>query len=845
MRRVSIILLLTSAAIQAADAPGVSSAEQTRKPRPGSTRAERVARDSPATSAVEESGARNRTELDGYFAAGAQAWTRGDVEAARREFRQALTAAQAPPHVRSYAHLRIAQTYAAEKNAAVAMAEYERIKAEASYPEVHRLEAAECLAELERVGRGLPARDPTASRTNVPPVPRFAVELFVSPHGSDSNPGTREQPFATLEHARDAIRKLKSEKLPGPVGVSLLPGEYPVQKTIELTADDSGTEQAPIVYRADQPGTAVLYGGKRLSGFAPVTDPKIIERLPDEAQDKVWQCDLKQAGVTDFGELVERGYGVRPPSTTLELFFNGEPLTIARWPNSGFVNGGTIVDPGSKRDDRPSVFEYLDQRHARWTRSEDAWLFGYFRHGWADRTLKIRSIDPASKRLACSPYALGSENMQPVTWFNKGRIKYYVFNLLEEMDQPGEWYLDRDAGILYVYPPSDPRDATVEVGMLTVPMLSLEGVAHVRIEGLTFDLSRTSGLLIRDCERCLVAGCTVRRFAGNGITMTGGRQNGILGCDLYSLGRRATEVIGGDRRTLTPGGHFVENCWIHSFGRLDHTYVPAVQLEGCGNRVAHNLMGDCPSSVVRFEGNDHSFEYNRVYRAILESEDQGAMEGFGNPTYRGVVFRHNYFSDIGPREGMEGPSGRAAIRLDDAISGMLVYGNIFQRASQGFGGIQINGGRDNIIDNNLFAECEKGITGKYNSGNKHWERLGKDPALIMSDLYLSRYPDMRRLGTEPGLNFAWRNVFWKCGPMFITYGQPSEDQFDRLGNIEESSGDLELRDVARGDFRLSSDAPLSARIGFRPIPLDAIGLYEDAYRTRLSVDIAAIRALGK
>jgi hypothetical protein len=685
-----------------------------------------------------------------------------------------------------------------------------------------------------------PTTDSQASRTKVPAITRFAVEFFVAPAGNDSNPGTREKPFASLEKARDAIRAFKAGgALAGPVAVRLLPGEYNVTKTFELTAADSGGPSSPVIYRADQPGTAVLYGGKRLAGFTPVTDAAALERLPAEARGKVFHCDLRGQGVDDLAPLQERGYGKPAPTATLELFFNGEPLTLARWPNKGFVNGGTIIEPGSKKGGKPSVFEYLDDRHARWTEAEDAWLFGYFAHGWADRTLKIRSIDTATKRVSCGPYELLARTMEPVKWFNKGRIKYHVFNLLEELDRPGEWFLNRQTGILYFHPPSDPAHATVEIGMLTEPMFSMASVAHVRIEGLVFDLSRASGMLIRDSEHCLLAGCTLKRFAGNGITMTGGHENGIFGCDLFSLGRRATEVIGGDRKTLTPAGHFVENCWMHSFGRLDHTYVPAVQLEGCGNRVAHNLMGDCPSSVVRYEGNDHIIEYNRVYRALLESEDQGAMETFGNPTYRGVVIRYNHFSDLGPQDRMEGPAGRAAIRLDDAISGMLVYGNIFHRAAQGFGGININGGRDNVIENNLFAECEKGISGGYNAKNKQWERLGKDRAFIMSELYLQRYPELKRLGTEPGLNYARRNIFWKCGPMFNTYGKPSADKFELLDNAEYKTDAPGFVNAAAGDFRLKPDAEIITRIGFRPIPVEEIGLYQHDCRASWPVKLTA------
>ena len=273
-----------------------------------------------------------RPTLDAFFAAGAKAWAGRDFEAARVEFRRALALPAAPPHFRSYAHLRIAQSYAAEKNSTAAKAEYAKIKAEASYPEIHREEARECLEELERESKGLPPRDPAASRTKVPPITSFAAEFFLAPDGSDANSGTRQKPFATLEKARDAVRALKSKGLPGPVAVRLLPGEYPRMATFELTPADSGTAASPIVYRADKPGTAVLYGGKRLTGFTPVTDAGVIARLPTEARGKVFQCALRQQGVVDLAPLQERGYGKPAPKATLELFFNGEALTLRAGP---------------------------------------------------------------------------------------------------------------------------------------------------------------------------------------------------------------------------------------------------------------------------------------------------------------------------------------------------------------------------------------------------------------------------------------------------------------------------------------------------------------------------------
>ena len=108
-------------------------------------------------------------------------------------------------------------------------------------------------------------------------------------------------------------------------------------------------------------------------------------------------------------------------------------------------------------------------------------------------------------------------------------IQYYAFNLLEEIDQPGEWYLDRTGGVLYLYPPTDLANATVEIGLLSTPMVTMDPVTDVRMEGLTFDLARYNGLVLTECSRCLVAGCTVSRMAGNGITIQGGEADGLLG----------------------------------------------------------------------------------------------------------------------------------------------------------------------------------------------------------------------------------------------------------------------------------------------------------------------------
>ncbi|MBI2496437.1 MAG: right-handed parallel beta-helix repeat-containing protein [Opitutae bacterium] len=632
--------------------------------------------------------------------------------------------------------------------------------------------------------------------------------------------------------ARDAVRDLVAKKgrPAGGVAVVLQPGEYCLREPLVLARQDGGTAAAPVTYRARRSGTAVLYGGTRITGFKLVTDSRVLGRLPDEARGKVWQCELKAQGIADYGQLYVRGFAQPVAPETLEVYVNDQPMKLARWPNQGFVRIARLVEPGSRKEGRPTVLACDTDRPRRWANAPDAWLSGYFRFLWADSTLPIGRIDPDARTIATARAydyrGLGGAD-------DKQGIIFYAFNLLEEIDEPGEWYLDRVSGVLYLYPPADLTRAKVEISRLAQPMIRAQEVSHVRLEGLVFDLARSNGVILADSEDCRVAGCVIRRMAGNGISILGGHRNVLLSCDVHTIGRRASEVVGGDRATLTPGGHVVENCRFHDFGRIDRTYTPGVELQGVGNRVAHCLFHDCPSTAVHIEGNDHLLEFNEVRDAVLESDDQGAMELFGNPTYRGVVFRHNLFREIGPRNpGAATVAGRSAIRFDDVISGMRVYGNVFYRASSGgFGAVQINSGRDNVIDNNLFIECRECLTGGWEESNSFWKQ--------------SR--ELRRLLELPAMNEVRRNVAHDCPGAWEEAGAAAAggkhpaippararpDRWNLFQNAVAPDGAVSAGVDETGRFHLHQDRAFLAGMGFQPIPIEDIGLYRDAYRREL------------
>ena len=657
-----------------------------------------------------------------------------------------------------------------------------------------------------------------------------AADVYVAPDGDDGNPGTKTKPFATLERARDAVREMKKDGPPkGGVTVHMRGGTYRRRAVFDLTAADSGPAEAPAVYRAEPGEAVVLSGGVRVTAFRPVTDRALLARLPENARVHVVFADLKALGVASFGVVHPRGFQL-PPAPVTEVYFDDRPLQIARWPNKGFVKTGRVLagrpTARGSGDYGAGTFEFNHTRLARWTKARDAYAFGYWRYLWADAALGVAAIDAKAGRLRmahASPYGIG-----------KG-MPFYIFNLLEEIDRPGEWYLDREAGRLYLWPPSDPAKAVVEASLLDGPFVRMKGASHVSVEGLTLELGRGPGVTITDGADCRLAGCTIRRIGGDAVLIAGGKRHSVLSSDLHTLGRGGVRINGGDRRTLDPGVHVVRNCHIHHFSRIDRTYTPSVWLDGVGHRIEHNRIHDSPGHGMRVNGNDHRIEYNEVFRVAMETDDQGGLDMWGDPSYRGNVIRYNYWHDIGPGNA---PCGRAGVRLDDAISGTLVYGNVFARCSRGhFGGVQIHGGKENRVENNVFYECRYAVSFTRWGARRWRDRMRtvyipkmKREIDIANPPYATRYPDLARLFEKIDVNHVRHNIILRCGAPFRNDGGIQ----DAANNLV-TKDDPGFVDVAGGDFRLKTDAAV-IKTGFKPIPFADIGLVPDAYRSRLPAE---------
>ena len=706
------------------------------------------------------------------------------------------------------------------------------------------------------------------------------ARLFVSPRGNDHwsgklakpNAARSDGPLATLQRARDEIRKIKAAGgIPqGGIIVEVLAGRYELAAPVELTAEDSGTAQSPIVYRA-KPGDVVhINGGRIVADWKPITDPAILNRLCPAARGKVFQTDLKALGITEYGDLGldaewelqlrlanidgqgEDAMGStyasvgKKVSPRLEVFFDDEPMPISQWPNDGFMKieevlGNTKIDVRGMKGCKEGIFVYEGDRPRRWMGEEDAWVQGYWFHDWAQQRHKIASLDPEKRVISVVPpyHNYGYRKGQ---WFRG-------FNLLSEIDTPGEWYIDRAAGLLYFWPPRPLDQGRVEVSM--APRLwKMTDTSHVSIRGLCFEAARGTAVAITGGRQCRVIGCTFRNLGSHAVTVVDGKENGVVGCDMCNMGGGGIYLVGGDRKALMPAGHFAENNHIHHYGRWERMYRPGIFVSGVGLRASHNLIHDAPHSAILFGGNDHLFEYNEIHNVCQESHDCGAIYAGRSWTLRGHVIQYNYLHHLSGKDG--GPCN--GIYLDDLFSSATIQGNVFYQVLRP---VFIGGGRDNVIQNNVFVDCPKAIhvdaralgwcgphaDGRIQEARKKGTIAGvryKEPP------FNTRYPQLVNILDEdpksPRGNVVRRNIFWPGSGENIRRVQHGESPKDTwwdgieagikpLVKLEDNliNEDPKFVDEKAGNFQLRADSP-AWKLGFQRIPVEKIGLYKDDCR---------------
>ncbi len=643
--------------------------------------------------------------------------------------------------------------------------------------------------------------------------------FFVAPTGKANNPGTKNRPFASPQQARDAIRKNRVKKPENCYIVYFQKGTYRLDAPFELTAADSGRINCPIRYAAYPGDTVLFYGGRRLhpTGFKPTTEPAILRRLPPESRGRVVEIDLKKQGISNFGQLTQHGFGRIPEPAPLELFIHEKRQPLARYPNTGKLLIGKIYDPGSTTSAdtlRGACFGYEYNRPERWLEARDAWLYGRFSYGFCDDHLGIAAIDTAAKTITTEhPHIYGvfpgiyADTNYWREMAGRSLRGYFVYNLLEEMDQPGEWHLDRQSGQLYLFPPADFLNATIEISIAEQPFFRLLNTAHVLVEGIRFSTARGMGIYLENAHHITIANCTFSNLGTVAISagqpLQHNRQGfnkegspllddwrsenfhhlNILNCRITNTGTGGIILTGGDRPTLVSSENVIRNCHFDHTDLINRTYAPAVKLEGVGATISHCSFSDQNHMALALDGNDHRIENNLFERICTDTDDMGAIYTGRDPSARGTVIRHNHFRDILP---VDKDSQVAAIFLDDGTGGIDVGHNYFERVgSQGdkelFGAVSIHGGFGNTVHHNVFQDCEVAIGNNYWL-DARWNKFLTSPLIqeclfeqvdINSAVYREKYPELQRYFTapEPRLNKVAENILINSNMVLNGFGE--------------------------------------------------------------------------
>ncbi|GGD72518.1 right-handed parallel beta-helix repeat-containing protein [Paenibacillus nasutitermitis] len=704
--------------------------------------------------------------------------------------------------------------------------------------------------------------------------------LYVAPQGNDDNSGAADEPLATLVGAREAIRRLKRKAglHDGGVTVRLMGGQYKLTESFVLVEQDSGTAAAPIVYCAEDGEEVRISGGIDLpvDRFTPVKDDSVRARLQERVRDRVVQIDLSALGITEFGGIVKSGFGISANANHVsppELFYDGKAMTLARYPSEGYVKVEEVVDPGGNPRDvegdrdkvagemrKDATFAYTDDRPSHWLNDGDIWMYGYWYWDWADGNLRIASINAAEGQVTTDGASYYS--------IREGQ-RYYYYNVLEELDEPGEWYLDRMNGMLYFYPPGPLEAGSIQLSLLGDPLALLNGASHIVFRNLTFEVSRGSGVQIIDGTDNLVAGCTLRRLAGFGVLIgaesdapasaaTGeredpfvraGMRNGVVGCDIYDTGIGGIILAGGERKTLNAAGNYARNNDISQYSRLKLTYSAAVQFNGVGNIAANNYIHDAPHVGVLIYGNDHITEYNHIYNVLTETGDAGAVYIGRDWTEQGNIVRYNYIHRIHNNVSKL----HIGIYLDDMASGVEMYGNVLHDIDLA---VMIGGGRSNVLRDNLILNCNRSLQLDARSKPGEWaEQHAKEGQVmhrrllampVQSEPWRSKYPALLTLWEDTPsyakYNVVEHNVIYKTGRSWYHGGlmskhedtmwiDPTGREFGTIRDNWATSEDLSFVDEAGENFALRPESAVYRTIpGFESLPFERIGLYRDEHR---------------
>ncbi len=666
--------------------------------------------------------------------------------------------------------------------------------------------------------------------------------MYVQAYSGSDVVGTGEKnsPVSNLDEALDIVAAKKAAGYTGQANIIVGDGTYEVSEQIAIERTDvpSGGLNIAAAYGAEP--TFVGGVSYNLSDAVKVTDDAILNRLYSEnAKNNLYVLDLtSKVKLSDIpalnypgsydidDELIALGLE-NPPETTSEIALDGKLLTNARYPNSGYTYLGTVSDAGvtaSYFDKETTDAEYIEptlenvthgftstysyENLAKWANADQAMMFGYWKYDWATQTLPLKNVDAEAGTITAK-YAS--------VYTPTSGARFYIYNLLEEIDTEGEYFIDRTTGKLYFYMPTDAtNDSVITMSMLADAMIKTPQslTTPLVIDGLNITTTRNTGIAVSGSYNTTVRNCEVSNTQSYGISVFG--KNALVeNCYVHdtnggiSVGSNSGA---NDTIALTRTNNVITNNKIERFSRINKTYTPAIQIYHVGNTVTHNDISDGEGTALMYSGQNNTIQYNEIYNVCKEVEDAGAIYVGRSWIARGNKILNNYFHDIEPNIDTTtgGRSPVAGIFLDDHYAGAYIEGNVFENI---YGdGVRGNSGREHTINNNIFINCSlRGtlITGDKEVTNVETQMAGLENSPYQNDVWKAEFSDLYNiLSNNPTYqedNTYTNNIHVGCGTAY-QFGTEVTARAKEIANNYESATDPGFVDMANGDYTLKADS---------------------------------------
>ncbi len=517
-----------------------------------------------------------------------------------------------------------------------------------------------------------------------------------------------------------------SDKL---IEILLREGTYSVTNTIKIINSQKDDSLLKISAYQDEKVTINAGVDIPLSAMN-IADSDFTNAIIDKPNaGSVLQYNLKDAQIEDFGEISLRGHLISDEKEDqAELSLNGEVQKLAGWPNGEYT--GLIKPTDSNEYGKRTKsgiangcsFKVNYDRPSQWSKPEQAWLSGTIGPNYEFDYYPVSRFDSEEKRVYLSRGALEKYYTEP----------YYRFeNVPEELDEPGEYYIDRQSGMLYFYPPEDaPKDSVLTITMSTPTldvsrkapnsMFRIENSKNIVFENLIFKGGRGSAITGKNNSNIKFINCEINSFGENGIRFDASTDITISDCKIHDVGQDGILFVScGNYQTLSPSNIVVSNNDIYNFARLERSYKTGIDFgyRCVGATAANNHIHNGPHAGMIFYGVNNDIYGNEFDNLVTEFSDMDALycNNSNYPWERGNKIHNNYFHDIG-KSSMNGRHqiNVRAIRTDNRGCGLNIYENLFYNIGDGGNGNGNNGigaitaeGTRNRIFNNLFVDCNE------------------------------------------------------------------------------------------------------------------------------------------